>query len=406
MFIMRRKQPIIAGILILLLFVAGFSACNTPYSGVPEEYHSHLDSALDKAGENRPQLEEALKQVPDSQKEAMAFLIAYMPDRDLKNLPADFLVDNVHYAYLARKNFPWARELPDSIFFNDVLPYASLNERRDNWRGDFYERFSKYVEGVEDVRAAIDSVNQNIPDEVDVEYNTDREKPDQSPYESMEQGMASCSGLSILLTDAFRAVGIPSRIAGTPSWHDDRGNHSWNEVWIDGQWYFTEYYPSGLNQGWFLADAGRADADNPKYAIYASSFKPASQHFPLVWDMSIQYVPAVNVTDRYVSLYEERQQEKVKSGELVPVEVEMYKNPSSTSGSEGRVATNVDVFSGEDQVAGGRTSGPRKDLNDVLTFYLDKNKTYSFQYTDEDGNKQVVKQEVGKEPVSLKLFME
>jgi hypothetical protein len=373
---------------------------------VPEQYHSHLDSALDKAGENRLQLEEALKQVPDSQKEAMAFLIAYMPDRDLKNLTADFLVDNVHYAYLARKNFPWARELPDSIFFNDVLPYASLNERRDNWRGDFYERFSKYVKGVEDVRAAIDSVNRNIPDEVDVEYNTDREKPDQSPYESMEQGMASCSGLSILLTDAFRAVGIPSRIAGTPSWHDDRGNHSWNEVWIDGQWYFTEYYPSGLNQGWFLADAGRAEADNPKYAIYASSFKPTPQHFPLVWDMSIQYVPAVNVTDRYVSLYEERQQEKVKSGELVPVEVEMYKNPSSTSGSEGRVATNVDVFSGEDQVAGGRTSGPRKDLNDVLTFYLDKNKTYSFQYTDEAGNKQVMKQEVGTEPVSLKLFME
>ena len=46
-----------------------------------------------------------------------------------------------------------------------------------------------------------------------------------------------------VLADAFRAVGIPSRVAGTPAWHDDRGNHNWNEVWVDGKWRFTEYYP-------------------------------------------------------------------------------------------------------------------------------------------------------------------
>ena len=52
----------------------------------------------------------------------------------------------------------------------------------------------------------------------------------------MRQHMASCTGLSVLLVDALRAAGIPARFAGTPAWHDDRGNHSWVEVWIGGRW--------------------------------------------------------------------------------------------------------------------------------------------------------------------------
>lgn len=158
----------------------------------------------------------------------------------------------MEYAYKARERFSWAKALPDSIFLNEVLPYVSLNENREEWRPDFYGRFSSYVANCQTIWEAIDSVNRNIRDEVRVDYNTKREKPDQSPYESMRQGMASCSGLSILLTDAFRAVGIPARVAGTPNWHDNRGNHNWCEVWVDGQWYFTEYYPNALNKAWFL----------------------------------------------------------------------------------------------------------------------------------------------------------
>ena len=61
----------------------------------------------------------------------------------------------------------------------------------------------------------------------------------------MRQGMASCTGLSILLVDALRSVGIPARFAGTASWHDDRGNHSWTEVRLDDGWHFTEFYQLG-----------------------------------------------------------------------------------------------------------------------------------------------------------------
>ncbi len=388
---------------LLLIFIVGLTAC-TKYSGVPKEYHQLLDDAIVKAGTNATELNKALDSAPAHQKEAVAFLISYMPERDLQELSADFILENTDYAFMAREQFAWAKAIPDSVFFNDVLPYASLNEQRDNWRKDFFERFSKYVKDCKDIRSAIDSVNKNIRDEVMVDYNTKRKKPDQSPYESIEQNMASCSGLSILLTDAFRAVGIPSRIGGTPNWHDKRGNHNWNEVWIDGEWYFTEYYPSGLNKSWFLADAGKSIPDNPEHAIYASSWKPTGIHFPLVWDFNIKYVPAVNVSERYIKLYKEAEAAKKIAETHVAIKVMMFKDDVCTFQGDDRVEVNVDVFCGADQVGGGRTAGPTQDMNDVLEFVLEKNKEYSFNYVSEAGQIKAIKLNVANEPQTLKLY--
>ncbi|TAJ12820.1 transglutaminase domain-containing protein [Marinilabiliaceae bacterium JC017] len=394
-------QRIGTGMLFTLLLVA----CAGPYAGVPEKYHALLEEAFIRAGANGVELEKALEQVPSAQKEGMAFLIAYMPQRDRETLSADFLLENVAYAYKARESFAWAKAVPNAVFLNEVLPYVSLNERRDNWRKDFFNRFSKYVAGCTTMQAAIDSVNKNIRDEVEVDYNTKREKPDQSPYESMRQNMASCSGLSILLTDAFRAVGIPSRLAGTPNWHDNRGNHNWNEVWIDGEWYFTEYYPSGLNKSWFLADAGKADANDAEHAIYASSFKPTDVCFPLVWDEAIKYVPAENVTDRYVRIYKAEEKAKELAANSVLVKVLMFREQVCSIQGDDRVAANVDVFQGSDQVGGGRTSGPTQDMNDVLEFKLEKNKAYKLKYMGEGGALKEVGFTTGDKLMELKLYM-
>ncbi len=74
---------------VLLFLVAGLLSCSgSRYSGVPEKYHGLLDQALGKAGANRTELERALTEAPVEQKEGIAFLIAYMPDRDLQELKA------------------------------------------------------------------------------------------------------------------------------------------------------------------------------------------------------------------------------------------------------------------------------------------------------------------------------
>lgn len=396
----------IKSVLVLLAF--GLSACSSGrYAGVPKEYHALIDRTIATAGDNAKELKKALKEVPRNEREGMAFLISYMPERDAKSLSADFLLENVQYAYKARAEFPWAKEVPDSVFLNDVVAYANLNENRESWRKDFYERFKKYVAPCKTMREAIDSVNKNVRNELLVDYNTKREKPDQAPYESMRQHMASCSGLSILLTDAFRAVGIPSRVAGTPAWHDDRGNHNWNEVWIDGQWRFTEYYPSDdLDQSWFLTDAGKAIKEDVRKAIYAASFKPTGCYFPLVWDEDIRYVHAENVTDRYTSLYRTQLSAMPADGSHVALRVMVFKDKDHAEASGDRVATNLDVFKGEKQLYGGRSTGATQDMNDVLTFNVEKNQQYIIKYMNGKGEMQTQTVEVGDNTTTLKLYMQ
>lgn len=396
----------IKSVLVLLAF--GLSACSSGrYAGVPKEYHALIDRTIATAGDNAKELKKALKEVPRNEREGMAFLISYMPERDAKSLSADFLLENVEYAYKARAEFPWAKEVPDSVFLNDVVAYANLNENRESWRKDFYERFKKYVAPCKTMREAIDSVNKNVRDELLVDYNTKREKPDQAPYESMRQHMASCSGLSILLTDAFRAVGIPSRVAGTPAWHDDRGNHNWNEVWIDGQWRFTEYYPSDdLDQSWFLTDAGKAIKEDVRKAIYAASFKPTGCYFPLVWDENIRYVHAENVTDRYTSLYRAQLSAMPADGKHVALRVMVFKDKDHAEASGDRVATNLDVFKGEKQLYGGRSTGATQDMNDVLTFNVEKNQQYIVKFMNGKGEMQTQTVDVGDDTTTLKLYMQ
>lgn len=396
----------IKSVLVLLAF--GLSACSSGrYAGVPKEYHALIDRTIATAGDNAKELKKALKEVPRNEREGMAFLISYMPERDAKSLSADFLLENVEYAYKARAEFPWAKEVPDSVFLNDVVAYANLNENRESWRKDFYERFKKYVAPCKTMREAIDSVNKNVRDELLVDYNTKREKPDQAPYESMRQHMASCSGLSILLTDAFRAVGIPSRVAGTPAWHDDRGNHNWNEVWIDGQWRFTEYYPSDdLDQSWFLTDAGKAIKEDVRKAIYAASFKPTGSYFPLVWDEDIRYVHAENVTDRYTSLYRAQLSAMPADGSHVALRVMVFKDKDHAEASGDRVATNLDVFKGDKQLYGGRSTGATQDMNDVLTFNVEKNQQYIVKFMNGKGEMQTQTVDVGDETTTLKLYMQ
>lgn len=393
--------------LFFILFLGLIACSEGKYNNVPEKYHNLLDKALVTAGNNAIELQTALEKAPAEQKEGMAFLISYMPERDLKELKADFLLENSAYAYKARDQFSWAKQIPDSIFFNEVLPYVSLNEKRENWRKEFFDRFSKYVVNCSDIFEAIDSINQNVRDEVLVDYSTKRKKPDQAPFESMEQHLASCTGLSIILTDAFRAVGIPSRVAGTPNWHDERGNHNWTEVWANGKWYFTEYYfPGQLDNAWFFADAGKAIKNDREKAIYASSFKPTGISFPLVWDENIKYVAAENVTDRYTELYRKHLASISTDGNHVSLRVMAFKNKNQDKESDDRVAVNLDIFEDSKQMGGGRTSGPTQDMNDVLTFALEKNKTYTIKYADSKGKLQEVKVKLDDKSSEVKIYME
>ena len=117
-----------------LFFLVLFSFLVVEDSSGDDQLPPAIKAALTQASENRDEIEKALDQVPPNEKEGMLFLIANMPERDLKSLSAKYLLENVRLAYQAWDKSPWKEKLPKDIFLNNVLPYASINERRDNWR--------------------------------------------------------------------------------------------------------------------------------------------------------------------------------------------------------------------------------------------------------------------------------
>jgi transglutaminase-like putative cysteine protease len=260
---------------------------------------------LSTAGDNAPALrgfaEVATREFGQPGARAAAFLFAGMPDTDLRSLSKEFLLENLSLAFRARQEFPWAREVPEDLFLDFILPYAQLDEPRDPWRSDFHRRCRVIVKDCKTASEAAMAINTTLFQQLGVKYDTGRKRPNQSPKESIEQGKASCTGLSIILADACRSVGIPARLAGIAKWTHKQGNHTWVEVW-DGSWHFAgaaEPSPDGLDHGWFQGDASQAVRDQPANAIWANAWAPTQNHFPLAWDPSNTRVPAVNVTEHY-----------------------------------------------------------------------------------------------------------
>jgi len=136
------------------------------------------------------------------------------------------------------------------------------------------------------------------------------------PMSVIDYGYASCTGLSILLVDALRSVGVPARIAGTPAWHGNMsdGNHNWVEVWLGpGQglhgeaWSFIESKPAGGNENftdpcdkWFCNPShfdGKTEAFAPQYHRQSNA-----TFYPMAWDVQNENVPGVDRTDYYNAL--------------------------------------------------------------------------------------------------------
>lgn len=256
--------------------------------------------ALQAAGENRNELLAALAQSPEATRADMIFLILNMPLRDLSELKAAYLLENVEYARKAFDEAPWKVSVGEALYREAVLPYANLSESREKWRKLFYEKFSSTVKGIESPGEAAIHLNQTIFKELGVQYHaTKRKRPDQGPLESIELGYASCSGLSILLVDACRAVGIPARVAGVAQWTNGPGNHTWVEVWDDGWHVVGAAESTALDDIWFGAGVAAADASNPMLRVYAARFQRDTLRFPMSWNPYADYVSAEDVTARY-----------------------------------------------------------------------------------------------------------
>ncbi|NNM84636.1 MAG: transglutaminase domain-containing protein [Phycisphaerales bacterium] len=286
---------------------------------MPLQYRAQALGALAKAGANRASLAAGYGLLPPNQRSALSFLIGNMPLNDLKTLSGNYLAIDVALAYQAMAPRPWHSHVSNRIFLQYVLPYANLDEKRDGWRKQLGPMCQRLVAGCRSAGAAALMLNKKLFPLLHVSYDAQKRPiPNESPSQSILSHYDSCTGLSILLADACRSVGVPARIVGTPMWAVHRGdangnnagNHTWVEIW-DGQWHVlgaSEVSP--LDKTWFLRNASLAYGARLKlidgiyaHRIYTAVFKrkpiTPGNWFPMVWDLNDHTVYADDVSADY-----------------------------------------------------------------------------------------------------------
>ena len=328
-------------------------------------YPPAVTSALARSGANAAQIERALTEAPAKELPSMEWLVSHMPPSDLTTLDATFLLTHVHDAFTAWTSAPWHAYIDEAIYCEAILPYASTSEKRELWMSSLREKCLPMIAGATAPEQAAVLLNQKIFTAFKVQYSTKRARADQSPSESMSSGLASCTGLSILLIDACRSVGIPARFVGVPMWTDGSGNHSWVEIYDGSSWHYTgAAEPTGdaLDQGWFSARAAGQNRTKPEYAIYATTWRDTGVVFPMVFDSTRATTNAIDVTDRYLG-----KAPAIPAGYTL-VSLDVREGNTVTSPRVERVVRCIDANGTE--LARGSSKSERFDTNDHLELPL------------------------------------
>lgn len=247
--------------------------------------------------------------VPDYFSKPIDYLKKHWPLSDPGKIDESELMNSVALTTIAHDG-PLVAGVPEELFEEFVFPDGNVDEKRETWRESFLKMSADITKDTKTIPEAAMALNRDLFKRVNVQYHpTKRPKPNQSPSESMEAGFASCSGLSILLVDACRSIGIPARIVGTPNWITKKGdangnhggNHTWVEIWDGSAWrYLGASEPSEFDQTWFNDNASRADSSVFENGIYAAaSRRDSALYFPMVWAPDNQSVPGIDVTDYY-----------------------------------------------------------------------------------------------------------
>jgi hypothetical protein len=90
------------------------------------------------------------------QREALEFLLAWLPPSDLGALPADVLVENVELALASWHEAPWSDEIDPYIFHTYILPHRVTQEPVQRWRPKLRELTTPRVADMDLEQAALE----------------------------------------------------------------------------------------------------------------------------------------------------------------------------------------------------------------------------------------------------------
>lgn len=192
----------------------------------------------------------------DATRDAVSFLLAYMPLSDLAVYEPGYLTEHVAAALMTRTEMPWGPSVPVELFLNFVLPPRVNNENPDDFRIIYYNELKDRVKGLAAVEAALE-INRWCQEKVEYQSADSRTS---SPLATVLSARGRCGEESTFTVAALRTAGIPARQVYTPRWAHTDDNHAWVEFWADGRWhYLGACEPEPVpDRGWFTEPARRA----------------------------------------------------------------------------------------------------------------------------------------------------
>lgn len=270
--------------LYFILIIALLGSCGPREFKIPEK----VSSILEKAGNNRTELEKVIQHFKDNKEvikeEAAYYLIGNLEDqgyaiyrlvdtagkvvefnvldyvnydslllgwdametekgklkfeldtlmRDYHTLSSDYLIKNIDLAFEAWENNPWSKNLSFDQFCEYVLPYRSSNEPVEEWRSYFMQELDWVKDSLKDKADPVEAtclVNDYIKSWFRFDPRYYEHPTDQGLKEMLKDKMGRCEDMTNLAIYAMRALGIPVMSDFTPYWANTGNNHAWNAV--------------------------------------------------------------------------------------------------------------------------------------------------------------------------------
>jgi len=153
----------------------------------------------------------------------------YKPYRDFNVITANYLFENIEFAFKAWKEKPWAKHLSFNQFCEFILPYRVYDEPLQLYRKYFYNSFNWLENSLKNKSDPIEAclvLNKYLAKRFVFCSKLDRcPMPGVNDMYDLNGGI--CEHRYYLLATIMRSVGIPVGIENTPQRNDEAGGHSW-----------------------------------------------------------------------------------------------------------------------------------------------------------------------------------
>ncbi len=214
------------------LFLCFFCSC--------AHYSSEMEAVLKQSGHNRKELKKVLRhyerEPADSLKlRAAEFLILNMPGKgsehgeDLKQITADYLINNVDLAFKVWHERPWGKYISFATFCEEILPYRVGEESLENWREEALSHFAELDSVLNNPEmTAVEAcriVNQTL-----LNFQYDENYSSLGFSELMATARGSCVEMASIAVFSMRALGIPVALEFYPFGINRHRGHTWNSV--------------------------------------------------------------------------------------------------------------------------------------------------------------------------------